>query len=103
LPQSSGKPTQTHRPSFETVTDGASRGSSAKHPPERGALSVGLTKVINLEVYPYFKDSNAYVQVLENPPEDRIKDGKVDVMGGPGIGVTLAKDRLKNSLWDVCH
>ena len=66
-------------------------------------LSACLTNVINLEVYPYFKDSNAYVQVLENPPEDRIKDGRVDVADGPGIGVTLAKDRIKASLWGVCQ
>jgi len=66
-------------------------------------LSACLTNVVNLEVYPYFKDSNAYVQVLENPPEDRIKDGKVDVSDAPGIGATLAKDRIKDSLWGSCQ
>lgn len=65
-------------------------------------LSSCLSNVINLEIYPYFKDSNGYVQVLEDPPEDRIKDGRLAGARSAGLGVTLAKDRLKDSLWGIC-
>ena len=65
-------------------------------------LSSCLVNAINLEIYPYFSDANAYVQVLENPPEHEIRDGRVAPSGAPGLGVTLAKDRLKPFLAATC-
>lgn len=62
-------------------------------------LSGCLGNAINLEVYPYFKDSNNYVQVLKNSPEDRIKNSQVDVGTGAGLGVELAKERIKDHLF----
>jgi L-alanine-DL-glutamate epimerase-like enolase superfamily enzyme len=43
------------------------------------------------------------VQVLENSPEDRIKDGFVDVPVEPGLGVALASRRLEPFLWARCE
>ena len=42
---------------------------------------------------------SGYVQVLEDSPEDRIRDGFVDLPSAPGIGVTLAAKRLEPFLW----
>lgn len=65
-------------------------------------VSACLSNVINLEVYPYFKDSNGYVQVLEDSPEDRIRNGRLATGSAPGLGVALAKPRLKDFLWGTC-
>jgi galactonate dehydratase len=51
------------------------------------------------EIYPYFPERPGYVQVLENSPEDRIKDGVVPVPTAPGLGVALAAERLRPFLW----
>jgi len=51
------------------------------------------------EIYPYFPDRPGYVQVLEDSPEDRIKDGVIPLPQGPGLGVTLASQRLQQFLW----
>jgi galactonate dehydratase len=51
------------------------------------------------EIYPYFPERPGYVQVLEDSPEDRIKDGLVAVPTAPGLGVTLATERLRPFLW----
>ena len=34
---------------------------------------------MTLEIYPYFPERPGYVQLLENPPEERIKDGFLEV------------------------
>ena len=65
-------------------------------------VSSCLSNAINLEVYPYFKDSNAYIEVLEDSPQDRIVNGRLKVESRSGLGVTLAKERLRDSLWATC-
>jgi galactonate dehydratase len=51
------------------------------------------------EIYPYFPERPGYVQVLEDPPEERIRGGFVTVPTAPGLGVTLATERLRPFLW----
>jgi galactonate dehydratase len=51
------------------------------------------------EIYPYFPERPGYVQVLEDSPEERIRDGFVDLPSAPGLGVTLASKRLEPFLW----
>jgi galactonate dehydratase len=51
------------------------------------------------EIYPYFPERPGYVQVLEDSPEDCIRDGMIPLPDGPGLGVTLASDRVKPFLW----
>ena len=41
---------------------------------------------MTLEIYPYFPERPGYVQLLENPPEERIKDGFLDVPDEPRHG-----------------
>lgn len=65
-------------------------------------LSGCLSNLVNVEIYPYFSDSPGYVQVLENPPEARIKDGELEVLAAPGVGATLARDRMKPFLYAEC-
>jgi galactonate dehydratase len=42
-----------------------------------------------LEIYPYLPLSDGYVQVLTNPPEERIKDGYLEVSKDPGLGANV--------------
>jgi galactonate dehydratase len=65
-------------------------------------VSVTLANFMTLEIYPYFSDAPNYVNVLENPPEARIKNGRLAVEDKPGLGVTLAKDNVKPFLWAEC-
>ncbi len=68
----------------------------------RKVLSVTLANFMTLEIYPYFSDSPNFVNVLENPPEARIKDGRLKVEDKLGLGVALAKDNVKPFLWAEC-
>src|SRR4051812_6959795 len=65
-------------------------------------ISACIANFTTLEIYPYFPERPGYVQVLEDPPEARIKDGFLAVGAGPGLGVTLAIDRLQPFLWARC-
>ncbi|MDT6942544.1 mandelate racemase/muconate lactonizing enzyme family protein [Brucella pseudogrignonensis] len=49
-----------------------------------------------LEIYPYLPESNGYVQVLKNSPEDRIKDGYLEVSKDVGLGAEVDSERLAN-------
>ena len=48
-----------------------------------------------LETYPYFPEANHYVQVLKNPPEERIRNGRLEIPREPGLGVDVDTERLK--------
>ncbi len=65
-------------------------------------LSACIANFMTLEIYPYFPERPGYVQLLENPPEARIKDGFVDVPADPGLGVELSADRIRSFLWARC-
>jgi galactonate dehydratase len=47
-----------------------------------------------LEIYPYLPLSDGYVQVLTNPPEERIKDGYLDVSKDSGLGASVDEAAL---------
>ena len=47
-----------------------------------------------LEIYPYLPQSQGYVQVLKNPPEDRILNGQLEVTREPGLGAVVDAERL---------
>jgi galactonate dehydratase len=42
-----------------------------------------------LETYPYFSDANDYVQVLRNPPEKAVANGRLSIPTTPGLGVEI--------------
>ncbi|MCB8883727.1 mandelate racemase/muconate lactonizing enzyme family protein [Acidisoma cellulosilytica] len=50
---------------------------------------------MQLEIYPYLPESDGYVQVLDDAPEERIKDGWLSVSDAPGLGATVNVDRLR--------
>jgi galactonate dehydratase len=54
------------------------------------------------EIYPYFPNQPGYVQVLENSPEELIRDSYVEVPTEPGLGVRLASERVRPFLWAQC-
>lgn len=47
-----------------------------------------------LEIYPYFSDANDYVQVLKNPPERAIANGRLAVPASPGLGAEVDLDAI---------
>jgi galactonate dehydratase len=51
-----------------------------------------------LETYPYFPEANNYVQVLKNPPENRIVNGKLDIPRELGLGVEVDRQRIASFL-----
>ena len=53
------------------------------------ALCAVIPNAMNLEIYPYFSDSNSYVQVLENPLEREIRGGVAGVSSAPGLGAII--------------
>ena len=60
------------------------------------SLCAAIPNAMNLEVYPYFSDSNTYVQVLENPPEQAIeRDGTLRVNPLPGLGAVIDRKRIE--------
>jgi len=65
-------------------------------------VSACITNFMTLEIYPYFPERPGYVQLLDNPPEERIKDGHLAVPDEPGLGVTLSHDRIRPFLWARC-
>jgi galactonate dehydratase len=65
-------------------------------------VSACIANFMTLEIYPYFPERPGYVQLLESSPEERIKDGFLDVAGDPGLGVTLSMDRVRSFLWARC-
>jgi galactonate dehydratase len=58
-----------------------------------------ITNLLSLEIYPYFPERAGYVQLLEDPPETKIKNGWLDAPMGPGLGVTLAAQAARPFLW----
>ena len=65
-------------------------------------VSCCIANFMTLEIYPYFPERPGYVQLLENPPEERIKDGFLDVPDAPGLGARLSAERVRPFLWARC-
>ena len=47
-----------------------------------------------LEIYPYLPEPQGYDQVLKNAPEDRIRNGQLEVTRDPGLGAIVDTERL---------
>jgi galactonate dehydratase len=56
--------------------------------------SAATTMAMPLETYPYYSDSNDYVQVLKNPPEKAVVRGRVEVPTSPGLGAHVDLDAI---------
>ena len=65
-------------------------------------IAACIPNFMTQEIYPYFPKAPGYVQVLEDSPEDRIKDGFLALSDAPGLGVTLASDRLRPFRFAQC-
>jgi len=57
-------------------------------------VAAASTMSMPLETYPYFSDNDGYVQVLKNPPERSVKNGKLDIPTLPGLGVEVDQDAI---------
>ncbi|WP_116083315.1 mandelate racemase/muconate lactonizing enzyme family protein [Tropicimonas sp. IMCC34011] len=52
-------------------------------------VATASSMAMPLEIYPYFSENNSYVQVLNNAPEESIRDGKLTVSKSPGLGADV--------------
>lgn len=59
---------------------------------------MSVANAMPLEVYPYFPEIPGYVQVLRDPPEERIQAGALPVPTEPGLGVTVDSKRVAEFL-----
>jgi galactonate dehydratase len=66
-------------------------------------LSACIANFMTLEIYPYFPEQSGYVQVLEDSPEVRISNGLLPLTDRPGLGVTLARERIAPFLFAECR
>jgi galactonate dehydratase len=66
-------------------------------------IAANIPNFMTQEIYPYFPERPGYVQVLQDSPEDRIRDGFLPVPTGPGLGATLDAGRLAPFLWSRCE
>ncbi len=53
------------------------------------ALCASIPNAMMLEVYPYFSDINSFVQVLDNPLEQTLRNGKLEPSKLPGLGAII--------------
>jgi galactonate dehydratase len=65
-------------------------------------VSACTSNFMTLEIYPYFVEYPNYVEILEENPERRIKDGYLEVDHQPGLGVTLNQKAIDRFLWADC-
>jgi galactonate dehydratase len=64
-------------------------------------LCAAAASTMCLEVYPYLADAPGHVQVLEDPPESRIRHGRLEVNHRPGLGVSVDRRSLAPfRVWD---
>ena len=56
--------------------------------------SAASAMAMPLETYPYYSDSNDYVQVLKNPPEKEVTQGRVAIPRTPGLGAQVDIDAI---------
>lgn len=55
------------------------------------------------EIYPYFPENPGHVEVLENPPERTVRNGRMAIPTGPGLGVRLDRAAIAPFLWAECN
>jgi galactonate dehydratase len=65
-------------------------------------IAACIANFMTQEIYPYFPDQPGYVQVLKDSPEDVIAKSYLEVPSGPGLGVSLASERVRPFLWAEC-
>jgi galactonate dehydratase len=66
-------------------------------------IAANIPNFVTQEIYPSFPERPDYVQVLQDSPEDRIRDGFLPVPSGQGLGATLDAERLAPFLWSRCE
>ncbi len=52
-------------------------------------VAAATTMAMPLETYPYYSDAADYVQILKNPPEQTMVEGRVEVPTTPGLGAEV--------------
>ncbi|MCC7282013.1 MAG: mandelate racemase/muconate lactonizing enzyme family protein [Acetobacteraceae bacterium] len=65
-------------------------------------LAAAIPNFMIQEIYPYFPEDPGYVQVLENPPERSVRQGRMAIPDGPGLGVRLDRTAVAPFLWAEC-
>lgn len=62
-------------------------------------VSACISNFAILEVYPYWQTMPGYVEITDDPPEARIRNGMVSIPDRPGLGIALRAEVLAPFLW----
>jgi galactonate dehydratase len=62
-------------------------------------LDACITNFSIQEIYPYWSRYDGHVDIIDDAPERRIKNGYVDIPDRPGIGVELNHSQVAPFLW----
>jgi len=62
-------------------------------------LDVCTSNFMIQETYPYLSLDEGYVEFLDNPPESRIKNGRLDLPTAPGLGINLLEKKVEQYRW----
>jgi galactonate dehydratase len=58
-------------------------------------LAACIPNFMVLEFFPYYATEPNYIEILENPLEPTVKDGRLPVPTSPGLGVTLSRQPVE--------
>lgn len=53
------------------------------------------------ELYPYWQTLPGYVEITDDPPEARVKNGKIAIPTTPGLGINLVQKAVQPFLWET--
>ncbi len=59
------------------------------------------TNLTTQEIYPY--RPREHFELVDHAPEDDVKDGMMPIPDRPGLGISLAADRVRRFLWAECR
>lgn len=67
------------------------------------ALQIGacISNFAIQEIYPYWQTFPDYIEITDNAPEARVKNGRIDIPDTPGLGINLDQKAIKPFLWDA--
>lgn len=62
-------------------------------------VSACIANFAILEIYPYWRTMDGYIEITDDPPEGRVRNGMVSIPNRPGLGINLLPKALAPFLW----
>ncbi len=61
-----------------------------------------ISNFVIQELYPYYSAMPGYVDFIDDPPEQHVKNGRMPIPDLPGLGVNLVEKEIAPFLWAEC-